>query len=162
MDTTKKQVIACVIGTRPELIKMAPVIFLLQQSTWARVYLINTAQHRHLLDDMLSLFQLTPDIDLDSMTANQSLGQLTGNLCATLDELVSEHHFDAILAQGDTTTVFVASLIAFYHKIPFGHVEAGLRTYNIREPFPEEINRVLTTQGKRMSVQKMPFKTSCA
>lgn len=123
---------------------MAPIIFQLQKSGWARVSLINTAQHRSLLDNMLGLFALAPDIDLDSMTVNQSLGSLTGALCGKLDRLFDSQPFDAILAAGDTTTVFVASLIAFYHHIPFGHIEAGLRTYNAREPFPEEINRVLT------------------
>lgn len=143
MSASKRFVIACVIGTRPEVIKMAPVYFALKACPWADVVLINTAQHRGLLDDMLAIFSLKPDMDLDIMTANQSLGQLTGRLCLKLDELVKEHHFDAILAQGDTTTVMVSSLIAFYHNIPFGHIEAGLRTHMPREPFPEEINRIL-------------------
>jgi UDP-N-acetylglucosamine 2-epimerase (non-hydrolysing) len=140
----KKVVIGCVIGTRPELIKMAPVIFKLQESDWAEVKFINTAQHRGLLDDMLSIFSLKPDIDLNIMVHNQSLGELTGNLCKKLDILVKEQNFDALLAVGDTTTVFVAALIAFYHNIPYGHIEAGLRTQDVRSPFPEEINRLLT------------------
>lgn len=144
MSQESRLIIGCIIGTRPELIKMAPVIFKLQQSSWAKVVVINTAQHRHLLDDMLGLFHITPDIDLDSMTTNQSLGALTGALCIKLDALVKQQHFDALLAVGDTTTVFVSSLIAFYNRIPFGHIEAGLRTYSIQEPFPEEVNRVLT------------------
>ena len=123
---------------------MAPIIFKLQQCPWAKVIIVNTAQHRNLLDGMFTLFKITPDVDLDSMTANQTLGTLTGNLCIKLEALVKQHHFDALLAIGDTTTVFVTSLIAFYHQIPFGHVEAGLRTYSITEPFPEEVNRVLT------------------
>lgn len=144
MTDHKQFIIGCIIGTRPEVIKMAPIIFKLKSCRWAKVFVINTAQHRSLLDDMLGLFDLTPDADLDSMTADQSLGTLTGNLCTKLDALVKSHHFDALLAAGDTTTVFVSSLIAFYHHIPFGHVEAGLRTYNREEPFPEEINRILT------------------
>jgi UDP-N-acetylglucosamine 2-epimerase (non-hydrolysing) len=144
MGQLKRLVIGCVIGTRPEVIKMAPVIFKLQQCSWAEVVIINTAQHRHLLDEMLGLFNLTPKVDLNSMIAEQSLGALTGNLCIKMDGLLTEHHFDALLAVGDTTTVLAASLIAFYHKIPFGHIEAGLRTYNMHEPFPEEVNRVLT------------------
>lgn len=144
MSHSKPFVIGCIIGTRPEVIKMAPIIFKLKASSWAKVFVINTAQHRSLLDDMLSLFDITPDADLDSMTANQSLGELTGNLCKKLDALIKDHPFDALLAAGDTTTVLVASLIAFYHHIPFGHIEAGLRTYHPREPFPEEINRILT------------------
>jgi UDP-N-acetylglucosamine 2-epimerase (non-hydrolysing) len=145
MEQKQHLVIGCIIGTRPEVIKMAPVIFKLKQCSWTKVIVINTAQHRHLLDDMLSLFKITPDIDLDSMTTNQSLGVLTGTLCIKLDALVKQQHFDALLAVGDTTTVFVSSLIAFYNHIPFGHIEAGLRTYSIQEPFPEEVNRVLTT-----------------
>lgn len=146
MDVAQeKRLIGCVIGTRPEIIKMAPIIFALQQSSWAKVLIINTAQHRNLLDDMLSLFNINPDVDLNIMTSNQSLGVLTGRLSIKLDALVREYHFDSLLAVGDTTTVFVTSLIAFYHHIPFGHIEAGLRTTNIYEPFPEEVNRVLTT-----------------
>lgn len=141
----KTRLIGCVVGTRPEIIKMAPIIFKLQQTSWAKVFIINTAQHRGLLDEMLELFNITPDIDLDIMTTNQSLGALTGQLAIKLDNLINQYHFDALLAIGDTTTVFVASLIAFYHNVPFGHIEAGLRTHNRREPFPEEINRVLAS-----------------
>ncbi|MFC3909924.1 non-hydrolyzing UDP-N-acetylglucosamine 2-epimerase [Legionella dresdenensis] len=144
MTNKKRLTIGCVIGTRPELIKMAAIIHQLKASDWAEVLIINTAQHRHLLDDMLDLFELHPDIDLDCMTENQSLGQLTGILCHKLDQLFNQHSIDALLAVGDTTTVMVCSLIAFYHRIPFGHIESGLRTYNRHEPFPEEINRVLT------------------
>ncbi len=136
--------IGCVIGTRPEAIKMAPIIVQLQACPWANVYLINAAQHRDMLDNMLEIFNLNPDVDLDSMMCNQSLGELTGHLSRKLDVLFKKQHFDALLAAGDTTTVFVTSLIAFYNHIPFGHVEAGLRTYNTMEPFPEEMNRVLT------------------
>ncbi|EHL30017.1 non-hydrolyzing UDP-N-acetylglucosamine 2-epimerase [Legionella drancourtii] len=144
MNNQRQFVIGCIIGTRPEVIKMAPIIFKLKSSSWAKVFVINTAQHRSLLDDMLGLFDLIPDADLDSMTTDQSLGELTGNLCKKLDALVKNNRFDVLLAAGDTTTVFASSLIAFYHHIPFGHVEAGLRTYNSKEPFPEEINRILT------------------
>ncbi|CDZ78313.1 UDP-N-acetylglucosamine 2-epimerase [Legionella massiliensis] len=143
MSSTKQYTIGCIIGTRPEVIKMAPIIFKLKESSWAKVIVINTAQHRNLLDDMLQLFGIEPDSDLDIMTFNQSLGELTANLCTKLENLLQLHHFDTLLAAGDTTTVFISSLIAFYHRIPFGHVEAGLRSYNIYEPFPEEINRVL-------------------
>lgn len=144
MDSLRRLNIGCIIGTRPELIKMAPVIFELKASPWAEVCLINTAQHRSLLDDMLSLFDLTPDVDLDCMISDQSLGELTGQLCTKLDTLIKNNPFDVLLAVGDTTTVLVTSLIAFYHHIPFGYIEAGLRTYNPKEPFPEEINRILT------------------
>ena len=137
-------VIGCIVGTRPELIKMSPLIFKLKLCSWAKVYLINTAQQRGLLDDMMSLFDLIPDYDLNVMTLNQSLGALTAILCDKLDALVQHNRFDVLLAAGDTTTVFASSLIAFYHQIPFGHIEAGLRTYHAREPFPEEKNRILT------------------
>ncbi|MCP0913406.1 MULTISPECIES: non-hydrolyzing UDP-N-acetylglucosamine 2-epimerase [Legionella] len=144
MPIQRQFVIGCIVGTRPELIKMAPIIFKLKASAWAKVLFINTAQHRSLLDDMLTLFDLAPDVDLDVMTVDQSLGGLTASLCKKLENLVNNQYFDALLAAGDTTTVFVSSLIAFYHHIPFGHIEAGLRTYNSKEPFPEEINRILT------------------
>lgn len=136
--------IACIAGTRPEIIKMAPVIFALRTCSWAKITIINTAQHRQLLDDMLNIFGLHPDYDLNIMKKNQSLGELTGHLCAKLDELFPRLQLDAVLGVGDTTSVMVASLIAFYHKIPFGHIEAGLRTFDNYQPFPEEINRVLT------------------
>ncbi len=108
--------IGCVIGTRPELIKMAPVFFQLQKCSWANAILINTAQHREMLDTMLNVFNLKTHYDLNVMKTNQSLGDLTGNLCNTLDALVKAHHFDILLAAGDTTTVFVSSLIAFYNQ----------------------------------------------
>ncbi|RMX15331.1 UDP-N-acetylglucosamine 2-epimerase (non-hydrolyzing) [Legionella jordanis] len=136
--------IGCVIGTRPELIKMAPVIFRLEQCPWVKLSVINTAQHRNLLDDLLTFFRIIPNVDLNSMTVNQTLGTLTGNLCSKFELLVETTTFDVLLAAGDTTTVFVSSLIAFYHHIKFGHIEAGLRSYNSGEPFPEEMNRVLT------------------
>ena len=144
MSMQRRYTIGCIIGTRPEVIKMAPIIFQLQTCPWADVFLINTAQHRDMLDNMFEVFNLYPDADLDSMTCNQSLGELTSTLCKKLDTLVKQHHFDVLLAAGDTTTVFVSSLVAYYNHIPFGHIEAGLRTYNTEEPFPEEINRVLT------------------
>ncbi len=142
--TGKVYNVGCVIGTRPEVIKMAPIIFLLQKSEWARVTLIDTAQHRDLLDDMLDMFQLIPDHDLNVMTSDQSLGHLTGSLCYKFDTLLDQYPVDILLAAGDTTTVFITSLLAFYHKIPFGHIEAGLRTHDMTLPFPEEINRILT------------------
>ncbi|WP_419418448.1 non-hydrolyzing UDP-N-acetylglucosamine 2-epimerase [Legionella sp. D16C41] len=136
--------IGCIIGTRPEVIKMYPIIRRLQACSWAKVTIINTAQHRGLLDDLLTFFQIKPDIDLDTMMVNQSLGSLTSNLCSKLEPLIAKHQFHVLLAAGDTTTVFVSALIAFYNQIHFGHIEAGLRTYNAHQPFPEEINRVLT------------------
>ncbi|HZC05061.1 MAG TPA: UDP-N-acetylglucosamine 2-epimerase (non-hydrolyzing) [Ktedonobacterales bacterium] len=136
--------ILSVIGTRPEAIKMAPVVKELQRrpADFASV-VCSTGQHREMLDQALQLFNITPDIDLNLMTHNQGLAQLTARLFTALDDTLAQVRPDAVLAQGDTTTVLVASLTAFYRGIPFGHVEAGLRTGDKRRPFPEEINRRL-------------------
>ena len=123
---------------------MARVFMALKNSSWCEPYLINTAQHRDLLDNMLDLFKLKVDFDLNTMTANQTLSDLTSTLCLELDSLFKKHPFDIVLAAGDTTTVFVSALVSFYNKIDFGHIEAGLRTFNRYQPFPEEINRVLS------------------
>ncbi len=135
--------ILCVVGTRPEAIKMAPVILALQAAPWAEVRVLATAQHRQMLDQVLSLFAIAPDVDLDVMRPNQTLPALTARLVTALDACLLEEQPDALLAQGDTTTVMVAALAAFYRRIPFGHVEAGLRTGDLSNPFPEEMNRVL-------------------
>ncbi len=133
-----------VFGTRPEAIKMAPVIMELgKYSNRVRSVICSVAQHREMLDQVLSVFEIKPDYDLDLMQPDQSLSQLTASLFAGLDPVVSEVKPDWILAQGDTTTVFVAAMVAFYHGIAFGHVEAGLRTGDKLRPFPEEINRRL-------------------
>lgn len=138
-----KRKIICVVGTRPEAIKMAPVILALKKQSWAEVCVLATAQHREMLDQVLDLFGITPDIDLNVMTPNQTLPALTARLMTELDHCFSQEKPDAVIAQGDTTTVMVSALTAFYHKIPFGHVEAGLRTGDMHNPFPEEANRVL-------------------
>lgn len=133
----------CVVGTRPEAIKMAPVILALKNEPWADVRVLATAQHRQMLDQVLNFFDIQPDIDLDIMRPNQTLTELTSRLLAELNRVFLEEKPDAVLVQGDTTTVMAASLACFYHHIPIGHVEAGLRTWNIRNPFPEEANRVI-------------------
>ncbi|MCE9609824.1 MAG: UDP-N-acetylglucosamine 2-epimerase (non-hydrolyzing) [Chthoniobacter sp.] len=131
-----------VIGTRPEAIKMAPVIKeLARYPDRVKSVVCVTGQHRHMLDQVLGLFEIKPDIDLDLMEKNQSLAKLTANLFASLDRVMTDVQSSWVLAQGDTTTVLAASLVAFYHRIRFGHVEAGLRTGDRRQPFPEEINR---------------------
>src|ERR1700691_5181400 len=130
MSSSKIIHIVCIVGTRPEIIKIAPVIFKLQACPWTKITIVNTAQHRQLLDDMLEIFKLKPDFDLNTMQENQSLGGLTANLCVNLEKLFSTHHFDVVLGVGDTTTIMLASLIAFYHRIPFGLIEAGLRSYD--------------------------------
>lgn len=139
-----KAKIHCVIGTRPEAIKMAPVILALKKEPWADVHVLATAQHREMLDQILSLFRITPQIDLDVMQKNQSLSELTARLMTRLDLVFARDAPDVVLAQGDTTTVMVTALAAFYRRIPFGHVEAGLRTGDMASPFPEEMNRVMT------------------
>ncbi len=138
--------IACLLGTRPEVIKMAPVIFMLLQNENVGLSIICTAQHRKLLDDMLKTFAIEPDIDLNLMQDNQTISQLTSALCFSLENIASNTHYDAWLVQGDTTTAFAASLVAFYHKIPIGHIEAGLRSGDRYQPFPEEMNRLLISQ----------------
>ncbi|MFH0994525.1 MAG: UDP-N-acetylglucosamine 2-epimerase (non-hydrolyzing) [Pseudomonadota bacterium] len=141
--------IICVIGTRPEAIKMAPVISSLNLTNWADVRVLATAQHRDMLDQVLSLFKITPDIDLNIMRPNQSLTSLTARLLLDLDNVLIAEKPDAVLAQGDTTTVMTAALACFYHQIPFGHVEAGLRTGDMLNPFPEEMNRVMAGKFSR-------------
>jgi UDP-N-acetylglucosamine 2-epimerase (non-hydrolysing) len=134
-----------VIGTRPEVIKMAPVIAEMNRhSDSFRSVLCVTGQHREMLDQTLEVFGLKPDYDLDVMLPDQSLSLLTSRLLEGLDSVVRQVGPDWMLAQGDTTSVMSASLTACYHRIPFGHVEAGLRTADINSPFPEEVNRRLT------------------
>lgn len=135
--------ILCIVGTRPEGIKMAPLIKALKREPWAKVTVLATAQHRDLLDQVLALFDIRPDVDLDIMRANQQLPELTARLITALDGKFTELAPDVVLAQGDTTTVVTAALVAFYRRIPFGHVEAGLRTHDLDNPFPEEMNRLV-------------------
>jgi len=135
--------ILCVVGTRPEAIKMAPIILGLKNEPWADVRVLATAQHREMLDQILGLFDIKPDIDLNIMRDNQTLPELTARMITALDLAFAEESPQAVLAQGDTTTVMVAALAAFYRRIPFGHVEAGLRTGNMTSPFPEEMNRAV-------------------
>lgn len=146
----RQQTILCCVGTRPEVIKMAPVIRALHRSPWARCRILATAQHRELLDQMLAFFDLAADVDLDIMTENQTLPELTSRLIVRLDRTLAEEKPDMVLAQGDTTTVFVSALASFYRRIPFGHVEAGLRSHNLGSPFPEEANRMLAGHLSRL------------
>lgn len=140
---TPIQVMA-VVGTRPDAIKMAPVVLALREDPRFRMHVVSTGQHREMLHQVLQLFRITPDEDLQVMTPHQTLAQITIRVLEGLDKVLQRYRPDVVLAQGDTTTTFVAALAAFYHKIPFGHVEAGLRTYDKYHPFPEEINRRLT------------------
>ena len=124
----KPKKILCVIGTRPEAIKMFPVIIALKKCPCIDCRVLATAQHRHLLDQVLRIFEIEPDIDMDIMRPNQALTTLTARLLLDLDNVLQTEKPDAVLAQGDTTTVMTIALACFYHRIPFGHVEAGLRT----------------------------------
>ncbi len=123
---------------------MAPVIKALQQESWAEPIVVSTGQHRELVHQILSLFNIGVDQDLDVMVPNQTLSGLSSRIFSKLDPLLESGNFDLILVQGDTTSVMVAALAAFYRRIPIGHVEAGLRTHDIERPFPEELNRVVT------------------
>jgi len=130
-----------VFGTRPEAVKMAPVIQALAHTAGIESHVCVTAQHRQMLDQVLRLFDIQPDIDLDLMQPDQSLAELTAAIFTHLDPILAGLRPDWVLAQGDTTTVMATSLLAYYHRIRFGHVEAGLRTGDKWQPFPEEINR---------------------
>ncbi|NRA71094.1 MAG: UDP-N-acetylglucosamine 2-epimerase (non-hydrolyzing) [Gammaproteobacteria bacterium] len=133
-----------VFGTRPEAIKMAPLALLLNQTQEIEHKLCVTAQHREMLDQVLNLFELTPDYDLDIMKAGQSLADITNRILSGLQQVLQEFKPDVVLVHGDTTTTFSTSLAAFYQQIKIGHVEAGLRTGNLLSPWPEEANRKLT------------------
>lgn len=147
---TQRRRVLLVFGTRPEAIKMAPVVERLRErSTEFEVVVVVTAQHREMLDQVLRLFRIEPDHDLDIMTEGQSLTEITTRALVGLTPLVERAQPDVMLVQGDTTTTFASALAAFYHHVPVGHVEAGLRTNNLGQPFPEEGNRRLTTRITR-------------
>jgi UDP-N-acetylglucosamine 2-epimerase (non-hydrolysing) len=137
--------ILSVFGTRPEAIKMAPIVRLLSQTNGIESRVCVTAQHRQMLDQVLELFKIQPDYDLDLMRDGQSLAQLTAGIFTHLDPVLENFNPDWVLAVGDTTTVVTTCQLAFYRRIKFGHIEAGLRTHNKWHPFPEEINRRLAT-----------------
>jgi UDP-N-acetylglucosamine 2-epimerase (non-hydrolysing) len=131
-----------VFGTRPEAVKLAPVVQELQRhSKKIETCVCVTAQHREMLDQVLDVFNITPDIDLDLMEPDQSLSQLTARIFRDLDPVLKDFQPDWLLVQGDTTTVMAAAILGFYNQIKVGHVEAGLRTHDKWQPFPEEINR---------------------
>ena len=135
--------VLCGIGTRPEAIKMAPVIHALKANIDIDCRVFVTAQHRSMLDQVLKVFDIEPDIDLNIMLPNQFLTTLTARLLLGMDDVLLAEQPDIVLAQGDTTTVMTIAMTCFYHRIPFGHIEAGLRTGNLSNPFPEEMNRVI-------------------
>lgn len=133
-----------VIGTRPEAIKMAPLYLELKKRPEMNPILVVTAQHRQMLDQVLALFQIQQDYDLNIMKDGQTLAQITTTILNRLNDVIQDEKPDIVLVHGDTTTTFAASLSAFYNQVRIGHVEAGLRTYNKYSPFPEEMNRQLT------------------
>lgn len=140
---TKKRVLT-VFGTRPEAIKMAPLVHALSSDERFEAKCCVTAQHREMLDQVLELFEIKPDYDLNLMRAGQSLNDVTARILLELKSVLQEFKPDVVLVHGDTATTFAASLAAYYEQIPVGHVEAGLRTGNIYSPWPEEANRKLT------------------
>ncbi|MGL6148691.1 MAG: non-hydrolyzing UDP-N-acetylglucosamine 2-epimerase, partial [Plesiomonas sp.] len=133
-----------VFGTRPEAIKMAPLVHALAEHPAFEAKVCVTAQHREMLDQVLKLFEITPDFDLNIMRPGQGLTEITCRILEGLKPVLNEFQPDVVLVHGDTTTTMAASLAAFYHQIPVGHVEAGLRTGNLYSPWPEEGNRKLT------------------
>ncbi|MCI1283563.1 MAG: UDP-N-acetylglucosamine 2-epimerase (non-hydrolyzing) [Lacticaseibacillus songhuajiangensis] len=141
----KKIKVMTVFGTRPEAIKMAPIVKALQErSDEFEGVCVVSAQHRQMLDQVLEIFKITPDYDLDIMKQRQTLDQITSNVIMGLADVMDKEKPDIVLVHGDTTTTFAASVSAFYHQTQIGHVEAGLRTWNKYSPYPEEMNRQLT------------------
>lgn len=145
----QQRTIVCIIGTRPEAIKMAPVISAFRARSPFRCVVVATAQHRGLLDQVLERFRIAVDHDLNLMTEGQSPSALISRMLPLLDTVLLEERADAVLAQGDTTTVLVAALAAYHRRLPFGHVEAGLRTYDLAHPFPEEGYRQMVSRVAR-------------
>ncbi len=143
---TPKKKICCVVGTRPEAIKMAPVILGLHECSDVEVTVLATGQHRGMLDQVLDFFGITPDFDFNVMQRNQTLSVLTARLLPKMEEFLIEHKPDIVIVQGDTTTVITIAMACFYQGIDVAHVEAGLRTGDIKNPFPEEFNRVVTSK----------------
>ncbi len=156
----KKIKVMTVFGTRPEAIKMAPLVRALEQSEDMESIVCVTAQHRQMLDQVLEIFSIQPDYDLDIMQQQQTLASITERSLHGLNDVLEQAKPDIVLVHGDTSTTFAGALAAFYHKIPVGHVEAGLRTYDNYSPFPEEMNRKLT--GQIAALHFAPTARNCA
>ena len=144
MGASNKKILIC-FGTRPEAIKLAPLVKELSRRHTVNVKVVVTSQHRQMLDQALELFEIVPNHDLNIMTPGQTLESLTSGILASLSQLLTSEKPDCVIVQGDTTTTFAAALSAFYQRIPVAHVEAGLRTYQKFAPFPEEMNRQMTS-----------------
>lgn len=158
MTARKPVKVLSVFGTRPEAIKMAPLVDLLGKSPEFESRVCVTAQQREMLDQVLDLFGIVPDYDLDLMSENQSLNSITSKVVGGLKSVLEKSRPDLILVHGDTTTTFSAALAGFYEKVPVGHVEAGLRTGDVSAPWPEEMNRLLT--GRLASLHFAPTRKS--
>lgn len=143
MKRMKRLKVMMVFGTRPDAIKMAPLLFACQKDPRLETVVCVTAQHREILDDVLAQFNITPDFDLNIMQENQTLTDITTRVLSGMGQILAHIKPDVLLVHGDTTTALSAGLSAFYHQIPIGHVEAGLRTGNLSSPYPEEMNRTL-------------------
>jgi UDP-N-acetylglucosamine 2-epimerase (non-hydrolysing) len=154
--TRSTRKVMTIFGTRPEAIKMAPVILALQAAPDFAPRIVVTGQHRSMLDQVLDLFGIVPDHDLGIGRDRQTLAGVTERALSGLDGLIAEEKPDLIVVQGDTTTTFVGALAGFYHQIPVAHLEAGLRTGNVYSPYPEEINRRLTTQLAALHLAPTP------
>ncbi len=138
--------IVTLFGTRPEAIKMAPLVKALEKDPDIQCVTCVTGQHREMLDQVLDVFQIKPQYDLNLMKHGQTLGDITTGVMSGVEDVLKKENPDLVLVHGDTTTTFAGALAAFYHKIPVGHVEAGLRTGNVYSPYPEEMNRLLTSR----------------
>ena len=143
-----------VIGTRPEAIKLAPVVAAIQASDWAECEVVLTGQHKELIDPLIQQFALPVHHNLQAMRHDQALAPVTARILEGLDRLVAASRPEAIIGQGDTVSVLAASMVAFFRQVPFAHVEAGLRTGNLHLPFPEEMNRVLTSRMTRWLMRR--------
>jgi UDP-N-acetylglucosamine 2-epimerase (non-hydrolysing) len=148
MSAPRKKLMV-VIGTRPEAIKLAPVVHAIRDSAWAECELVLTGQHKELLDPLIAQFSLKVDHNLQAMRHDQALAPVTARILEGLDRLIEQQRPDAVIGQGDTVSVLAASMASFFRQVPFAHVEAGLRTGNLHLPFPEEMNRVLTSRMTR-------------
>ena len=146
-----------IFGTRPEAIKLCPTVLFLKRQSDLDVRVCVTAQHRGLLDQVLNAFHVEPDHDLNLMLPGQTLFQSTSRILTGLEPVLERERPDLVLVQGDTTTTMAGALAAFYKRIPVGHVEAGLRTNDLYQPFPEEANRLLTTRLSALHFAATPW-----
>lgn len=148
--------ICCVVGTRPEAIKMAPVVLDLRRRPWADVQTVNTSQHRDLVDPILDFFEVEPSVRWDVMEPDQDLTRLVSRLLDRFAELFRSMSPDMVIAQGDTATVLAAAMASYFRSIPFAHVEAGLRTGDVANPFPEEFNRIVADRVSALHFAPTP------